>query len=179
MSEVVDGQEYRRPASLVGRDEIAVRVARLGAEITAAYRGRTVTALIVCNGGMIFAADLIRAVDLSLEFDSIMVASYAGTCSTGTLTLRSELKMSLAGREVLVIDDILDTGRTLTGLRELLLEKQPASLKFCVMCDKRERREVPFEADYVGMVIPDRFVVGYGMDYNGLYRNLPYLGVMD
>lgn len=172
-------RKYRLPEVFVSREEIAITVDKLGERISVDYCGRSLTVLTICNGAMIFAADLVRAIDLPMELDSILIASYAGTSSTGTFSLRSELKTVLTGKDVLVVDDILDTGRTLSHLRDLLSGQCPASLKFCVLCDKRERREVDFEADYVGMVIPDRFVVGYGMDHDEFYRNLPYLGLIN
>jgi len=164
---------------LIPSTTIAAKVRDLGNALTDNYRDRDLVALTICNGGMVFAADLIRNMPIPMELDAILISSYSGTNSTGHIMLRSELKATLTGRHVLVIDDILDSGRTLAQLRDILLKQRPADLRFCVLCDKPQRRDTDFHADYVGFVVPDRFIVGYGMDYNGRYRNLPYIGVLE
>jgi len=174
----MDTQDQPKIKELISGESIAARIHELAAAITSDYQGKDLVAITVCNGGMIFAADLIRAIPLRMTLDTILLASYSGTNSTGSIMLRSELKTVLTGRHVLVLDDILDTGHTLSQLRDILGKQQPASMKFCVLCDKPERRATDFNADYVGFKVPDLFIIGYGMDYNERYRNLPYIGVM-
>ena len=125
-------------------------------------------------------ADLIREIDLDLEIDFISASSYGmGTESSGTIKIQKEPDAELAGRDILIVEDIIDSGNTLSQLRKFLLERNPASLKICTILDKPSRREVEVPVDYIGFEIPDKFVVGYGLDYDQRYRNLDYIGVMN
>jgi hypoxanthine phosphoribosyltransferase len=134
----------------------------------------------VLKGAVVFLADLMRAIEAPCECDFIAVSSYgASTRSSGIVELTKDLSMPIDGREVLVVEDIVDTGRTLTYLLRNLETRQPASVRVCALLDKAARREVPVSLDYVGFTIPDEFVVGYGLDYAGLFRNLPYVAVLD
>jgi hypoxanthine phosphoribosyltransferase len=134
----------------------------------------------VLKGAVVFLADLMRAIDAPCECDFIALSSYgASTRSSGIVELTKDLSVPIEGRDVLIVEDIVDTGRTLAYLLRNLETRQPATLRVCTLLDKAARREVPVSLDYVGFTIPDEFVVGYGLDFAGLYRNLPYLGVLD
>lgn len=165
---------------LIGEDEIRQRVNQLGKLISADYAGRPLTILGVLTGSIVLLADLIRATTVPLQVALISASSYGGTRTTpGTLQINSSLVPDLGGRDVLVLDDIFDTGRTMQGLLGALQEYGPASLKTAVLLWKTERNEVHFEPNYYGFQIPDKFVVGYGLDYNEEFRHLPYIGVPD
>ena len=134
----------------------------------------------VLRGSVVFLADLIRAMDIPVECDFIAVASYGTSSrSSGIVKLTADLSASIEDRDVLIVEDIVDTGRTLAYLRRNLETRRPRSLRVCALLDKVARREVPVDLDFVGFTIPDEFVVGYGLDYAGLYRNLPYLGILN
>ena len=165
---------------LISRQEIAARVAELGHAIRRDYAGRSPLLVGVLKGAVIFTADLLRAVALPAGLDFIGVSSYGtGAKSSGVVRLAADLSVSIEGRDVVVVEDIIDTGRTISYLRRNLATRHPRSLALCVLLDKVARREVDVPVDYVGFAIPDEFVVGYGLDYNGLYRNLPDIAVMD
>jgi hypoxanthine phosphoribosyltransferase len=170
--------EDARPPVLIGTDRIRRRVKRLGMTIAANFAGRPLTVVVISNGAMIFASDLIRAIDLPLQLDSISAHSYAGTESTGKVVVDAPLKLDVRNRCVLLVDDILDTGHTLSCLSERLRAAGPCELRTCVLLDKPERRRLPVIADYVGFTIPNVFVVGYGLDYEEYHRNLPYVGIL-
>src|SRR6201981_347330 len=169
---------------LISREEIARRVAELGAEITRDFSGEAVSLVCVLKGSAIFLSDLARHVDLDATFDFIGVSSYgnrpsptqelkSGWDSTGEVKLTKDVDQSMKDKNVIVVEDILDTGLTLTVLKKLLLAHQPKALKIAALLDKPSRRKLPLEGDYVGFKIPDEFVVGYGLDYAEKYRNLP------
>lgn len=161
---------------LIGRMAIAARVAELGRQISADYAGREVLVVGVLTGAFIFTADLVRALDLPLAVDFIRVASYGeATCSSGRISLTKELECQVTGRHLLLVEDIVDTGRTLAWLKDHLLARNPASLKVCALIDKSERREVAVAVDYVGFPVAEGFLVGYGLDCGGRYRQLPDL----
>jgi hypoxanthine phosphoribosyltransferase len=165
---------------LIGEDEIRQRVNALGQLISADYSGRPLTVLGVLTGSIILLADLIRATTVPLRVALISASSYGGTRTTpGALQINSSLLPDLRGRDVLVLDDIFDTGHTMQGLLAALQEYSPASLRTAVLLWKTERNEVNFGPDYFGFQIPDEFVVGYGLDYNDEYRQLPFIGVPD
>ena len=165
--------------TFIPADDIAARVRELGAAISRDYAGLPLTLVAIANGAIVFTADLLRAIDIPVQLDSIMLASYGiRTSSSGEVVSRSTLKLNLAGRHVLVVDEILDTGNTLVKVRELLEQERPLSIKFCVLLNKQERRQADLQADYVGFEIPDRFVIGYGLDYHEYCRNLPYVAVV-
>ena len=165
---------------LYTEEQLQARVKELGAQITKDYAGKDKILLVsVLRGSYIFMADLSRAIDLPCLIDFMVVSSYgAGTTSSGLVNIRLDLHDDIAGRDVLLVEDILDTGNTLSKLVAELKGRHPASLKLCVLLDKPERRTRPLEADYVGFTIPDAFVVGCGLDYDQKYRQLPYIGVL-
>jgi len=163
---------------LATEQELDAAVSRLAEQITADYRDRRPLLVGVLVGSFVFLADLIRRLDFPLEVDFIAACSYGQSTVPGELALELDLHCEVAGRHVLVVDDILDTGRTLKRLVALMGERGAASVRCCCALDKPSRREVEFEADYVGLQIPDHFVVGYGLDYACSYRNLPFVGVL-
>lgn len=164
---------------LLDEHRIQERVRRLADQIADDYRGRSLTIVGVLTGSLIFLADLIRHIDLSLRISLIQASSYRGATTTpGALQVQPELIPDLAGRHVLLLDDILDTGQTLSHLVAHLNTLGVASLRVAVLLRKRGRQVVPLEPDYCGFEIPDAFVIGYGLDYNDEYRHLPYVGVL-
>lgn len=174
---------------LITRRQIADRIAILGAEITKDFAGKSVVFVGVLKGAAIFLSDLAREVQLDATFDFIGVSSYGvrpspaeeleqGWDSTGIVKVTKDLDQSMADKNVILVEDILDTGLTLTYLKQLLLAHHPESLKIAALLDKPSRRRRPLEADYVGFKIPDEFVVGYGLDYAERYRNLPDICVV-
>ncbi len=165
-------------AILISEDEIQKRVGELAKEIERDYQNRELVIAALLNGTVVFLADLIRRLELPLRLDFIGVSSYGSGTTSGALSFTKELKLDVRQRHVLLVDDILDTGRTLKSVTEKLEKLQPASLKRCVLLDKRSRRVEPISAEYIGFDIPDEFVVGYGMDYAERYRNLPFIAVL-
>lgn len=164
---------------LITEEEIAARVALLGAEISRDYQGKEVIVISVLKGAMVFTADLIRKIEASVILEGMIVSSYgSGTKSSGQVKIIQDVKSDLADKHVLVVDDIVDTGNTLYLLMELLAERKPKTLKSCTFLDKPSRRMVDFSPEYVGYEIPDEFVIGYGLDYNEKYRALPYVAVI-
>jgi hypoxanthine phosphoribosyltransferase len=159
---------------LIGRAAIGARVTELGQRISVDYAGRELLVVGVLTGAFIFTADLVRALDLELEVDFIRVASYgAATCSSGRIALTKDLECQVAGRHLLLVEDIVDTGLTVAWLRAHLLARQPASLNLCALIDKQERRQEAVPVDYAGFQVAEGFLVGYGLDCNGRYRQLP------
>ena len=166
---------------LVSEREIEEICERLAKQITADYAdsGRELIFVIVLKGSVMFAADLIRRVPLISAMEFMKVSSYgSGSQSSGTLQVHLDLKRSVNGADVVILEDIVDSGRTLKHLSELLAERGANSVRSCTLLDKPDRRAVDFEPDYVGRIIPDVFVVGYGLDYDEKYRHLPYVGVL-
>ena len=174
---------------LISREEIARRVAELGAEITRDYAGRSIILVGVLKGAAIFLSDLARHIQLDATFDFIGVCSYgnrpspaqelqSGWDSTGEVRLTKDVDQSMRSKNVIIVEDILDTGLTLTFLKKILLAHQPESLRIAALLDKPSRRKQPMQADYLGFTIPDEFVVGYGLDYAEMYRNLPDICVV-
>lgn len=160
-------------------EEIKRRVKSLALEIKRAYGDGEFTIVSLINGAVMFTADLMREIDNPVRLDCIRVSSYGlKTKSIGTPQIIHSLTLDIAKRHVLLIDDILDTGKTFKLVSDLILQLKPASLRTCVLLDKKGRREVKFEADFVGFEIPDKFVVGYGLDFAERYRNLPCIGVL-
>ena len=164
---------------LLTEDQIQGRVAELGAQLNAAYAGLEPVLISVLKGSIVFLADLVRSMELPLSIDIMEVSSYgAATETSGQVRILKDLSNPIEGRHVIVVEDIIDTGLTLNYLLRYLREKGPASLRICCLLDKPARRLTEIPIDYVGFTIPDRFVVGYGLDYGERYRNLPYVGVL-
>lgn len=164
---------------LFTQEAIATRIREMAQEINRDYAGKAPLVVGVLRGSFIFMADLVRQLELPLTLDFMSASSYgAGTVSSGLVDIRLDLHDDIAGRDVLLVEDILDTGNTLSKLVKELKGRSPASLKLCVLLDKPERRTAPIQADYVGFTIPDAFVVGCGLDYDQKYRQLPYIGVL-
>jgi hypoxanthine phosphoribosyltransferase len=133
----------------------------------------------VLKGALYFLADLSRAISLPTEVDILAVSSYTGTQSSGTVTILKDLDIEIHGRDILIVEDILDTGRTLNAIKECLSRRRPRSLRICVLLDKPDRRTVPVSVDYTGFTIPNHFVIGYGLDLNQVFRNLPYIAILN
>ncbi len=165
---------------LISEDEIRAKVRELGTLISADYNGRAVTLVSVLKGSLPFMADLMRAIDVPVQIDLMEVSSYGGatTETSGLVRILKDLSSSIAGRDVLIVEDIIDTGLTLNYLLRYLRGKNPASLRICALLDKPARRLVEIPIDYTGFTIPDEFVVGYGLDFGEFYRNLPFIGVL-
>ena len=165
---------------LLTEDQIKTRIKELGVELTKEYEGKDPVIVGVLKGVVMFYADMIREIKTQCQMDFMWISSYQGTNSTGKMLVRQDLISDIKGRHVLILEDIFDTGNSLEFTVEHLLKKEPASLKICTLLDKPERRRpgVTLEADYVGFTIPNEFVVGYGLDFNEHYRNLPYIGVL-
>ncbi len=164
---------------LLSEERIAIRVRELGETITRDYAGREIHLVGVLKGAVVFAADLMRRLDLPVRLDFIAVSSYgASSRSSGAVRLLKDLDENPAGRHLLLVEDIIDTGLTLQYLLATLQARGPASLRVCAFLDKPARRKVEINADYVGFQVPDQFIVGYGLDYAGRYRHLPYVGVL-
>lgn len=160
-------------------EALAQRVKELADQITRDYAGKRPMIVGTLRGSFVFMADLVRQIDLPLTVDFLSASSYgSGTESSGQVKLKLDLGDDIAGRDVLIIEDIVDSGNTLSKLLPELQKRGPASLKVCALLDKPERRVLPFQADYVGFTIPDAFVVGYGLDFDQQYRQLPYIGVL-
>lgn len=164
---------------MLSEEQIRARVAEIGAMLTKEYQGKEPILLCIMKGSLVFTADLMRHFDVKCTLESITLSSYRAMATRpGELTLTEPFEVDITGRDVIVIEDILDTGKTLSFVMELLKAQNPASLKLVVLLDKPSRREAQVEADVVGFTVPDAFVVGYGLDYAQKYRNLPYIGVL-
>ncbi len=164
---------------LVTEDQIRRRIKKLGKELKEIYGDEEFTVISIINGAILFTADLLRQIENPIRLDCIRISSYRNeTQSIGTPQLVHSLTLDITKRHVLLIDDILDTGKTLAMVSGIIRKLKPASLKVCVLLDKKGRREVEFNADIVGFNIPDKFVVGYGLDFAERYRNLPCIGVL-
>jgi hypoxanthine phosphoribosyltransferase len=165
---------------LVAEDAIAARVAELGAAIARDYARAAPVLVGVLQGAVPFLADLMRRLPIDATVDFVRASSYgAGTTSSGTVRLVVDLMVDIAGRDVLIVDDIVDTGLTLAALKRTFEARRPRSVRTCVLLDKGGRRQADVPIDYVGFTIPNVFVVGYGLDYDGLYRNLPHVAALD
>ncbi len=165
---------------LISEEELRVRVAELGRTITEQYAGRDLVLVGVLKGCFLFLADLARAIDLPLRIDFLGVSSYAGgTESSGVVRITNDLSRPIEGKDVLVVEDIIDTGLTMQYLLENFRTRGPASVRICSLLFKPENNQVPIEIDHLGFEIPNKFVVGYGLDFDEKYRNLPYIGVWE
>jgi len=164
---------------LIDEESLKKRVKELGRQITEDYRGKDLIIICILKGAILFASDLIKEIKLPLAIDFMAVSSYGrSTKSSGVVRILKDLDQEIEGRDVLIVEDIVDSGLTLNYLVENLRSRRPASIKICCCLDKPERRKVPVEVDYVGFNIPDEFVIGYGLDYAEKYRNLPFIGVL-
>jgi len=164
---------------LLTKEQIDERVKELGKQITEEYQDKDVVVVVLLKGAAWFATDLTRAIDLPLRVDFMVASSYGnGTVTSGNVNVRLDIRENIAGKHVLVVDDIIDSGVTFAAICKLLESHKPASLKTVALCDKAERRVNGLNADYVGFKIPDEFIVGFGLDYAGDYRNLPYIGIL-
>ena len=164
---------------ILTEDEIAERVKALADIIESDYKGRELVMVCVLNGAAVFYIALLMEMDIPLEMNFIRVSSYgAATSTSGTVRILYDLEADITGKDVLIVEDIIDSGHTLDKLTKLLRDRGAASVKCCCLLDKKERREAHIDADYVGFDVPDKFLVGYGLDYAGKYRNLKYIGTL-
>ena len=164
---------------LFTEEQIAARVRALGAELSRDYAGKNPLMLCILKGAFVFFADLTRAMDMPVAMDFMQVSSYgAGAVSSGNIRILKDTAVPVAGRDVIIVEDIIDSGNSLYRLKGLLKERGASSVKICALLDKYSRRVVPIEADYKGFDCADEFVVGFGLDYAERYRNLPYIGIL-
>ncbi len=164
---------------LITEEQLDKRICEIAEQINKDYDGQDITLVCVLKGGVMFMTDMAKKLKQKVEFEFIDVSSYGNaTVSSGKLTINKGLETSIEGKNVILLEDIVDTGRTLSYLIEYLKEKKPASLKLCTLLDKPSRRVVDIDADYIGFTIQDAFIVGYGLDYAQKYRNLPYIGIL-
>lgn len=164
---------------LLSEEEIKEIVDGLGKQISEDYKGKNLVLVSVLKGSVVFMADLMRAISIPCSIDFMVVSSYgSGTESSGIVKIIKDLDMDLRGVDLLIVEDILDTGRTLSSLINILKMRNPNSVKICTFLDKPERRLADISAEYVGACVPDEFVIGYGLDYDETYRNLPYVGIL-
>ncbi len=165
---------------LISEEEIDKRIKELAAEISKAYEGKSLHMICVLKGGVFFMTELSKHMTIPVSIDFMSVSSYGdATVSSGRVKIVKDLDESIEGKDVLIVEDIIDSGRTLSYLLAMLKNRMPASLKLCTLLDKPDRREMEVDVDYTGFKIPDAFVVGYGLDYKQIYRNLPYIGVVE
>lgn len=164
---------------LMSKEELQAIVNRIGKQITEDYRDKDLLMVSILKGSVIFVADLMRAVEVNCAIDFMAVSSYgSGTKTSGVVKIIKDLDKPIDGKDVLLVEDILDSGMTLSYIVDMLSARNPASIKICTLFDKPERRVMPIKADYIGARVPDEFIVGYGLDYAERYRNLPYIGVL-
>ncbi len=164
---------------LLSEDEIREKVRELGGKITADYKNSNLMLVTVLKAAVLFLADLMRQIDVPAEIDFMVVSSYgSGVKSSGVVKIVKDLDVPLAGKDILIVEDILDSGLTLSYIKELLESRGPRSIRIATLLDKPSRRKVDLQADYIGFSVPDEFVIGYGLDYDEKYRNLPYIGIL-
>jgi hypoxanthine phosphoribosyltransferase len=164
---------------LISEEDVAKRIEEMGRQISEEYEGKQIHMICVLKGGVFFMCELAKRVSVPVSLDFMSVSSYGdGTASSGVVRIAKDLDESLEGKDVLVVEDIIDSGRTLYYLLDILAKRRPASMKLCTLLDKPDRRVRDVKVDYVGFEIPDEFVVGYGLDYAQKYRNLPYIGIV-
>ncbi|MBQ7678162.1 MAG: hypoxanthine phosphoribosyltransferase [Lachnospiraceae bacterium] len=165
---------------LLPEEELVKRISELGAQISEDYAGEEIVLVCILKGACFFACELAKRITAPVTIDFMATSSYgAGTVSTGEVMIKKDLDVSVDGKNVLIVEDIIDSGHTLQFLSNLFADRHAKSIKLCAMLDKPERREVDVTMDYIGFTIPDAFVVGYGLDYDQKYRNLPYIGVVE
>ena len=164
---------------LLSEEQLKEKCAEMGAQITKDYAGKNLLLVTVLKGAVVYMADLMRYIDLPCAIDFMVVSSYgSGTKTTGVVKIVKDLDQDLSGKDILIVEDILDSGMTLSYLKGLLQSRNPASIRIATLLDKPSRRKVDLKADYVGFEVPDEFVVGYGLDFDEEYRNLPFVGVL-
>ena len=163
---------------LVSEEEIKEICERLGKQISEDYKGKKLLLVSVLKGAIVFMADIMRNITCDCEIDFLSVSSYSGAKTTGVVKFKKDMDVNPDGMDILIVEDILDSGVTLSYLKEVLLQRNAASIKICTFLDKPANRRADIKADYVGKVVPDEFVVGYGLDYNEKYRNLPFVGIL-
>jgi hypoxanthine phosphoribosyltransferase len=163
---------------LIPQDRLLKRVSELGEKISQDYEGKDLAVVAILKGSFVFAADLLRALTLNTTIDFMSISSYAGESRTGVVRITKDLEETITGRDVLLVEDIIDTGLTVNYLMRVLRERGPASIRLCALLDKSARRLIDLPIEYRGFDIPDVFVVGYGMDFQQKYRNLPYIAVL-
>lgn len=163
----------------ISEKEINKKIKELAKQISKDYKDKNIEVICVLKGAAIFAVELAMKIKTNVRFEFIEISSYEGTKSTGKIKVNKDITSSIEGKDVLIVEDIIDTGRTLSYLKEYLLSKNPASLKICTLVDKKEKRLVDVDIDYNGFVIEDKFIVGHGFDLDGDYRNLPFIGVIE
>ncbi len=165
---------------LLTEEEVDAKIRALGKKISEDYAGKSVHLVCVLKGGVFFMCELAKRIDVPVSMDFMSVSSYGnGTSSSGAVRIVKDLDEPLEGKDVLIVEDIIDSGNTLHYLVEILYKRNPSSIKICTLLDKPDRRVADVNVDYVGFAIPDKFVVGYGLDYAQKYRNLPYIGVVE
>lgn len=165
---------------LLSEEEVDKKIEEIGKQISRDYEGKSVHLICILKGGIFFTCELAKRITVPVSIDFMSVSSYgAGTKSSGVVKIVKDLDEPLAGKDVLIVEDIIDSGRTLSYLIDMLQGRNPNSIRLCTLLDKPERRVTDVKVDYVGFNIPDEFVVGYGLDYNQKYRNLPYIGVVE
>lgn len=171
---------YKITGVMLSEEEIKAKVYELAKQIEKDYKGEDVLVVGILKGASVFVADLIRCIDLDVNIDFMSVSSYgAGTETSGSVKILKDLDVNIEGKNVLVVEDIIDSGLTLSNLVATLETRKPKSLKLCTLLDKPQRRTADIHVDYVGFVIEDKFIVGYGIDYAEKYRNLPYIGIVE
>ncbi len=164
---------------LISEEEISEIVKGLGEQINKDYEGKEIIFAVILKGSLVFAADLMREIKCSVRLDFMQASSYGDSAkSSGLINIKKDLDNDIRGKHVLIVEDIIDSGNTLAKLKQLLLDRDPASVKICTLLSKPSRREMDVEVEYIGKDIPDEFVVGYGLDFSERYRNLPYIGIL-
>lgn len=163
---------------LITEEDIQNKIKELGALLSRDYQDKKPVFVGILKGVVLFFADMLRQVSIPCQIDFMAVSSYSGTDSTGIINVKKDLDTDITGRHVVILEDIVDTGLTLNKVVAMLQERNPASLKICALLDKPDRREAPVDMEYIGFTIPNEFVVGYGLDFNEEYRNLPYVGIL-
>lgn len=164
---------------MLSEEEVDKRISELGKQISDDYAGKEVFLICILKGASFFACELAKRITVPVSIDFMKVSSYgSGTVSSGDVKIINDLSDSIEGKNVIIVEDIIDSGNTLNRLPKILMERKPESIKLCTLLDKPSRREVEVSVDYTGFQIPDKFVVGYGLDYDQKYRNLPYIGVV-
>lgn len=164
---------------LLSEEQLKDKCAEMGAQITRDYAGKNLLLVTVLKGAVVYMADLMRSIDLPCAIDFMVVSSYgSGTKTSGVVKIVKDLDQDLSGKDILIVEDILDSGLTLSYLKEILEGRGPRSIQIAALLDKPTRRKVDLKADYIGFSVPDEFVIGYGLDYDEKYRNLPYIGIL-